>query len=248
MKNVFTKVLLCCIAISFSCQDMCAKKDKNDKEDNDKSLIEAKIWFKDKRVYEGKMPKHWLTYRQTFLNPGHNFHIMPSDGTDKSIKCEASDVDSILITSSTHDSFSAGDFYIPAAGISFKKGRYKLIKRTYSGKHVDLCKMPYIGNCQQGQMALDQRMEYWYIHTKADDEIYLFFNNALEKRCQKPKFLPKDLAANLKDKYPELAAAILERFNPSKKAERKEIAEAVRENPMILVEFIDNYLSGKTSE
>lgn len=86
------------------------------KNDNDKDArIEAKVWFKDGRIYEGELPKHWLTYRQTFINPGHNFHIVSADKPGKTIKCEASEVDSILITASTHTSFKAGDFYLPAA-------------------------------------------------------------------------------------------------------------------------------------
>lgn len=81
------------------------------KNDSDKDArIEAKVWFNDGRIYEGELPKHWLTYRQTFINPGHNFHIVSADKPGKTIKCEASEVDSILITASTHTSFKAGDF------------------------------------------------------------------------------------------------------------------------------------------
>ena len=66
-----------------------AGKNKGD----DKEII-IKAWFKDGTVYEGPMPKHWHTYRQTFLNPGHNFHTVPSDGSKKTVKREAKDTDS----------------------------------------------------------------------------------------------------------------------------------------------------------
>lgn len=225
-----------------------AKKDKEDKENNDDKRIEAKVWFKDGRVYEGLMPKHWLTYRQTFINPGHNFHIVSPDDPDKTIKCEASDVDSILITASTHESFEAGDFYLPAPKISFKKGKYKLIRRVSAGRNLDFCKMPYIGNCVVAGMNMDQRIEMWYIRFKDTGEVVSFFAYPLQDGCQKPRFDPSNLASRVKKTNPGLSEAVMQRFTSKDKETHKKYAADVMENPQLFVDFVDEYLTNHPAE
>lgn len=245
-KNLFS--LFTVIFVFATTLNVSAQKGKNDDEDNGKGKIEAKIWFKDGRVYEGLMPKHWLTYKQTFLNPGHSFHIVSPDDPSKTVKCEAADVDSILITASTHDDFAAGDFFLSVAGISFKKGKYKMIRRVYDGRNIDFCKMPYIGNCKAGIMNLDQRIEMWWLRMKTDGELYMFYSNPIEAGCHKPEFYAKDIAEDFKEINPALSEAIMERFYPKDKKARKELAKEVLDNPQIFVGFVDDFLTKHPSK
>ena len=57
-KKLFS--LFTVIFVFVTTLNVSAQKDKNDDEDNGKGKIEAKIWFKDGRIYEGLMPKHSL--------------------------------------------------------------------------------------------------------------------------------------------------------------------------------------------
>lgn len=236
MKHNILISIFMSVAAAFTFQAS-AKKEKEPPAE-----IEAKIWFSDGRIYNGKMPKHWRTRRQTYLNPGHNFHIMPADGSDKTIKCEATEVDSILITASSHPDFAPGDFYIPAEGISFRK-KTKLIRRAASGPYADFYKIPYWDNCTVGQMQLDQLMELWMIRFKDTGQHYLFFVNQLEKGCNKSKFRLDGLIDGVKKENPALADALINRFSHSDKKQRKEIAKQIGEHPEILLEFINDFMS-----
>lgn len=221
--------LICAISLSANAK----KEDKEDKR------IEAKVWFKDGRVYQGEMPKHWLTYGQTFLASGHNFHILSDQG--KNVKCQVKDVDSILIVSSSHEKFVPGDFYLPAEKFSAYK-KTKLVRRIKQGRYVDFCRMPYIGNCQVAGMQMDQRMEYWLVRFSNDGKTYFFFDNPLNKGCHKPKFYVRAFYNSIKKSYPDLAEAVMARFDSDDKKKRKAIAQDIAENPEILVDFVDQYL------
>lgn len=218
-----------------------AGKGKKDDENSDKTIT-AKVWYKDGTVYEGPLLKHWRTRRQGYLASGHNFHTAPSDGGDKSVKHETRDTDSILITSSTHPDFKAGDFYIAYNG----KGRpalHKMLLCTDRGRHADICRLPYWGNCSRGMMQLDQGMEYWYIRLRdKPDRVYLFFDNAIQNGCNKSTSCLGPLRRELeKDGMSGLADAIQARFSPDKDTS-KESARLIGENPRILLDFIDSYL------
>ncbi len=208
-------------------------------ENKEGKRIEAKVWFKDGRVYQGEMPKHWLTYGQTFLAPGHNFHILSDDG--KKVKCQAQDVDSILIVSSSHEKFTSGDFYLPAEKFGPRK-KTRLVRRIKHGRYVDFCKMPYIGNCQVAGMQMDQRMEYWLLRFANDGKAYLFFDNPLGAGCHKPTFTVGAFYHGIRKSYPDLSEAVMARFGPDDRKERKAIAQEIAENPEIFVDFVDQYL------
>ena len=64
-KKLFS--LFTVIFVFVTTLNVSAQKDKNDDEDNGKGKIEAKIWFKDGRIYEGLMPKHWLTNKHSLI-------------------------------------------------------------------------------------------------------------------------------------------------------------------------------------
>lgn len=221
---------------------MAAKRDKA----NEK--ITAKVWFKDGHTYEGELVKHWLTRRQTYPASGHNFHIKADSG-DKSIKCEVSDTDSILITSSTHPDFQAGDFYValntnkkdnPIGG---GRAAHKMLKREYAGRNVEFCKLTYIGNCMIGNNNMDQWMEWWMLRFRESGQVVIFFSNPLEKGCNKPRFTGG--MSEIAKFNPALADALVERFSSKDKKERNEIAGTIQENPLLYVDFIDNYLTDK---
>lgn len=222
-------VLICVMSISANAK----KEDKEDKR------IEAKVWFKDGRVYHGEMPKHWLTYGQTFLASGHNFQILSDQG--KKVKYQAKDVDSIFIVSSSHEKFIPGDFYLPAEKFSAYK-KSKLVRRIKHGRYVDFCKMPYIGNCQVAGMQMDQRMEYWLVRFANDGRAYFFFDNPLGSGCHKPIFDVGAFYYAIRKSYPDYAEAVMARFGPDDKKERKAIAQEIAENPEIFVDFVDQYL------
>ncbi|MDE6528946.1 MAG: hypothetical protein K2L78_07860 [Muribaculaceae bacterium] len=217
-----------------------AAKDK--KEKNSDKVITAKVWFKDGSVYEGPLLKHWRTRRQTYLNPGHNFHTVPADGSDKSVKREAHETDSVLIISSTHDDFKAGDFYLAYNGEGLG-ALHKMLLRTERGRYADICRLPYWGNCTRGMSQLDQFMEYWYVcFNDRMDNVYLFYDRAIWKGCNKSKALVKMFCKTLeKDGKSDLAEAIMARFCPDK-ATTKESAKLIGENPKVLLDFIDNYI------
>lgn len=243
MKAFISALLVLLAVMLLTAQPAYAKKDKDDD-----GRIEAKVWFKDGRVYEGELPRHWLTYRQTFINPGHNFHIVSADKPGKTIKCEASEVDSILVTASTHERFKAGDFYLPARGISFKKGKFKLIRRISAGRFVDFCKMPYIGNCTVHGMNLDQRIEMWYVRFKNTGEVVSFFAYPLQDGCQNARFDPSNLASRVKKTDPGLSESVMQRFTSKDRQTHKDYAAQVMDDPQIFVGFVDDYLSSHRSE
>ncbi len=218
-----------------------ARKEKDKEENSDKEII-AKVWFKNGDVYEGKLPKHWRTRRQTYLNPGHNFHTVDPTDSSKTIKHETKDTDSILIISSTHPDFNAGDFYIAYNG----EGRgalHKMMLRMENGRHAYICKLPYWSNCTSGHMQLDQLLESWYLcFRKEKPDIYYFYQIALQNGCNKTRSDIKHLCKSLKKSGMEgLAEAITAKFYPDK-ATGKESNKAIRENPGILLEFVDNYI------
>ena len=81
MKRGLRYAVVAALALCVPVMAMATKeRDKNEKDDK---VITAKVWFKDGTVYEGELVKHWRTRRQTYLNPGHNFHTMPADGSKK---------------------------------------------------------------------------------------------------------------------------------------------------------------------
>lgn len=241
MKRGLRYAVVAALALCVPVMAMATKeRDKNEKDDK---VITAKVWFKDGTVYEGELVKHWRTRRQTYLNPGHNFHTMPADGSKKSVKHEAQETDSILILSSTHDDFKPGDFYIAYNG----KGRgalHKMLRCTDRGRHADICRLPYWGNCTSGQMQLDQFMEAWYVRFRDNGDIYNFADEAIQKGCNKSKVRLKAFCKVLgKDGgMPGLADAVMARFCPDK-ATSKESAKLIQENPRVLLDFIDDYIS-----
>lgn len=241
-KTIKTSLAILTLLLTLS-PDASAGKNKEDQ-----GQIEAKVWFKDGRIYEGALPKHWLTYRQTFINPGHNFHILSPDKPGKTIKCEASEVDSILITASTHNQFKPGDFYLPAPHISFKKGKYKLIRRISAGRNVDFCKMPSIGNCVVHGMNMDQRVELWYLRSKDSGEVTKFFIYPLQDGCQGAEFDPGNLAGKMKKTNPGLSESVLQRFTSKDKETHRGYAKEVMDNPQIFVDFVDDYLTSHPTE
>ena len=119
MKPVlFTKSAIAAIAI------LALSISAHGKEESTDRTVTAKVWLKDGSVYEGPLLKHWLTYSQTFMMSSHNFQITDSDG--KSKKYGTMDTDSIMITSSTHPDFKAGDFYVSFNGKTNTLGGRKI--------------------------------------------------------------------------------------------------------------------------
>lgn len=215
-------------------------KKKEAEKDNGKEII-AKVWFKDGSTYNGQLVKHWHTRRQNFLDQGHNFHTVNPDGSDKSIKHEAKDTDSILIISSTHEAFKAGDFYVAYNG----KGRlalHKMLFRQNQGRHADIFTLLHwdVG----GVKAQIQLMNTWYIRFHDNpSEIYLFYDKALQMGQRKTKVFLKNFCKSLeKNGRKELADAITQQFCPDKKTS-KESEALIKENPALLLNFIDEYLS-----
>lgn len=218
-----------------------AKDKKKDVEKDDGKEIIARVWFKDGSVYDGQLVKHWHTRRQNFLDQGHNFHTVNPDGSDKSIKHEAKDTDSILIISSTHEAFHPGDFYMAYNG----EGRYalhKMLFRYNQGRYADIFTLLHwdVG----GTKMQIQLMNTWYIifHDNPS-KIYMFYDKALQSGQRKSKVYLKDLSKLLeKNGRKELAGAITQQFCPDKKTS-KESEALIKENPSLLLDFIDEYLN-----
>lgn len=218
-----------------------AKDKNNDVEKDDGKKIIARVWYKDGSIYDGQLVKHWHTRRQNFLDQGHNFHTVNPDGSDRSIKHEAKDTDSILIISSTHEAFKAGDFYMAYNG----EGRYALHKMLYrydNGSHADIFTLLHWDT--GGTKVQIQLMNTWYIvFHDAPSELYIFYDRALQSGQRKSKVYLKNLSKELeKNGRKELADAITRRFCPDKKTS-KESEALIKENPSLLLNFIDEYLS-----
>ena len=236
--NLMLSVVMASVLLSSF--DACAK---NNKKENQEETITAKVWFKDGRIYEGPLVKHWRTYGQTFLAPGHNFHILSEDGKGKTVKCEAKNTDSILITESSHPDFKAGDFYVSFNGKTNVLGgrtMHKLLKREQSGRNVDFCKLTYIDNCISAGANMDQWMEYWIVWFRASGRAAVFFETPLSNGCHGP--CCNWGTYEIKKHNEALADAINEKFCADKEMRRKYILQ-IQENPMLYVDFIDNYLS-----
>lgn len=234
----FAVTLLTSVMTLLMASDVSAK---NDNTDNDGGTVTAKVWFKDGRVYEGPLLKHWRTYSQTFLSPAHKFQTR-SEANGKSVKCDARETDSILITGSAHPDFRTGDFYVSFSGkTNVMGGRaiHKMLKREHAGKNVDFCKLPYTGNCVRAGANMDQRMELWLVRFRNTGYAAVFFDNPLENGCNAP--VCEWGGKEMRKRFPELAEAIDARFSPDKHT-RSESIMAIWENPMIYIDFIDRYL------
>ena len=216
-------------------------------ESTDKTIT-AKVWFKDGSVYEGPLLKHWRTYSQTFMMPSHSFQITDSDG--KSKKYGTKDTDSIMITSSTHPDFKAGDFYVSFNGKTNTLGGRKIqkfLKREHAGKNVDMCKLTYIGNCEgrANNANMDQLMEYWLVRFRDNGQVSIFFDNPLENGCNRPSCTCINKVISKIN--PGLTKAIESHFFPDDKDTRMKSIMAIQQNPMVFINFIDTYLSGHST-
>ena len=213
------------------------------KKENTNQTITAKVWFKDGNVYEGPLLNHWRTYSQTFMMSSHNLQITGPDG--KSKKYGAKDTDSIMITGSTNQDFKVGDFYVSFSGKTNTLGGrkiHKFLKREYAGKNVDLCKLTYIGNCEDrtNNANMDQLMEYWLVRFRNNGQVSIFFDNPLENGCNRPTCT---CINNVISKInPELTEAIESHFFPDKETSEKSIL-TIQQNPMVFINFIDTYLT-----
>ncbi len=239
MKRLFT-ILASAIALSMAFCAVAKDKKKDEEKDNGKEIT-AKVWFKNGSVHEGQLVKHWHTRRQTFLDQGHNFHTVNPDGRDKSIKHEAKDTDSIRIISSTHESFNPGDFYMAYNGEG-RYGLHKMLLRHKHGRHADIYTLLYWD--AGGTKPQIQLMNAWYIcfHDNTS-EIYNFYNKALQSGQRRSKIYLKDLSKSLKKAGKDsLADAIMQKFCPDKKTS-KESEKLIKEEPAILLNFIDEFLS-----
>lgn len=216
------------------------------KKENTDQTVTAKIWLKDGRVYEGPLLKHWRTYNQTFMMSSHNFQITDPNG--KSKKYGAKDTDSIMITGSTHPDFKAGDFYVSFSGKTNTLGGrkiHKFLKREHAGKNVDLCKLTYIGNCEDrsNNANMDQLMEYWLVRFHDKGQVSIFFDNPLQNGCNRPSCTCiNKVISNIN---PELTKAIESHFFSDKETREKSIL-TIQHDPMVYVNFIDTYLTENT--
>lgn len=214
------------------------------KEESTDKTVTAKVWLKDGSVYEGPLLKHWLTYSQTFMMSSHNFQITDSDG--KSKKYGTNDTDSIMITSSTHPDFKAGDFYVSFNGKTNTLGGRKIqkfLKREHAGKNVDMCKLTYIGNCEDrtNNANMDQRMEYWLVRFRDNGQVSIFFDNPLENGCNRPSCTCINKVISKIN--PGLTKAIESHFFPDDKDTRMKSILTIQQNPMVFINFIDIYLT-----
>ena len=230
-----TLTVFACVAFTAD-----AKKSKSDK-----TPVSVKVWFKDGRVYEGPMVKHWNTYAQSFLASGHNFHTLP-DPEAKSVKNDACDTDSILIVSSPDDKWKAGDLYVSFKGLTpmtgSRKAGGKMLRRTWRGRNVEMCHLPYMGNCMRGLRNDDQRMEYWMVRFPKTGDAVVFYDNPLGKGCHKPLFKSLYFVDRVEKFNPGLAQAVKDKFIPDKQT-GKEMSNAILEKPELFMEFVDNYLT-----
>ena len=238
MRPTVVIIALCALLMPFVAE---AKKEK----DSDKQIKAAKVWFKDGKVYEGPLVKHWWTYRQHFTGSGHNFHALP-DPDGKSVKYEASDVDSILIIDSTHPDFESGTMYVSMTDgrvpMNGPRKTNKMLRRVSAGQNVDFCKLPFMGNCQIGLRNQDQFMEYWLIRFHKSGKSFVFFENPLAKGCNKADERIEYFCRMVKDFDSGLADAVTAKFAPDK-ATRKNMKKKLADDPQLFVDFIDNYLS-----
>lgn len=200
--------------------------------------------FKDGTVAESLMTGHWKGYGPTFLAPTHKFKLV-DDGNGKARKYKAHDVDSVLILDSTHKKFKAGEMYVAFNGKTNAMGGrpfHKMLLREAAGRRVDLCRMPYVGNCIVSHFNKDQRMEYWFIRFRDTGRAVIFFDNPTERGCHKPSVWVRWFSEYIAKDYPGLAEALDTRFRPDREASQKS-AELIAGNPRVFFEFIDDYLS-----
>lgn len=241
MKKQFLHLILIIVALASAAPLAYAKKSKTD----EKKEVTVKVWFKDGSVYEGPMVKHWCTYRQMFLGSGHNFHTLP-DPTAKSVKHEAADTDSILIVSSSSEQLNAGELYVSFSGLTpmmgGKRKCNKMLFRARQGRNVEMCRLPYMGNCQVGMRNDDQRLVYWMIRFPQTGDAVAFYINTLQKGCTKPRAIIDYFVERVEKFDPGLAKAVKAKFSPDKKT-RKEMNKTLLENPDLFVDFVDNYLT-----
>ena len=227
------------LAVLVSAPCASAKKEKNSK---DAKISMAKVWFTDGTTYEGPLVKHWSTYTQKFTAPGHNFHILP-DPAGRSVKCESSQTDSILIISSIHPDFKDStmvDGRVPLNGL--KRKTNKMLTRVAVGRNVDFCKLPYMGNWMRGRQNVDQLMEYWLVRFHNTGQAEVFFTIPLQHGSNRSSDCYKFFIERVKQSNPELAEAVNAKFNSDKKT-RKASAKEVVENPQIFVDFVDAWLT-----
>lgn len=208
--------------------------------------IMVKAWFKDGTVAESLMTDHWKGYGPSFLIPTHKFKLVV-DENGKTRKYKAHDVDSVLILDSTHRKFKAGEMYVAFNGKTNALGGrpfHKLLLREAAGRHVDLCRMPYVGNCVISGKNIDQWMEYWFIRFRDTGRAVIFFDNPTGRGCHKPYIWVKWFSEYIAKDYPGLAEAIDARFRPDKEASQ-ESADLIAANPRVFFEFVDDYLSSQ---
>ncbi len=204
----------------------------------------AKVWFKDGSIYEGPLVKHWVTYSQRFTASKHNFHILP-EGSDKSVKCQSSQVDSILILSSTHSELNDSAMFVPMIDGRVpmngpKRKTNKLMRRVKQGRYVDFCTLPYMGNCMRGLKNVDQLLKYWLIRFHDNDEAFVFFSVPIWNGCNKESNYLKYFYDRIKSTRQGLAEAIKEKYFPDKGTDKQgEVLESAQD----FVDFIDDYLA-----
>ncbi len=204
----------------------------------------AKVWFKDGSIYEGPLVKHWVTYGQQFTASKHSFQILP-DGSDKAVKCQPSQVDSILILSSTHSELNDSAMFVPMVdGLvplnGPKRKTNKMMRRVKQGQHVDFCTLPYMGNCMRGLKNDDQLLKYWLIRFHDNGEAFVFFSVPIWKGCNKEVNYLKYFYERIKSNRPGLAEAIKDKYFPDKGTNKK---GEVLENAQEFADFIDDYLA-----
>lgn len=204
----------------------------------------ARVWFKDGTIYEGSLVKHWVTYAQRFTASKHSFHIL-SDNGRKTIKCHPSQVDSILILSSTHYELADSLMFVPMIDGTVplngpKKKTNKMMRRVKQGHYVDFCSLPFMGNCMRGLRNEGQLLRYWVVRFHDNGEAFVFFSVPIWNGCNREVNYLKYFYERIKDTRPRLAEAIKDKYFPDKVTNMQgEVLEATRD----FADFIDEYLA-----
>ncbi len=234
---IMNKLLIFVISVAFT---FCITTSAYAKEKQEVKL--AKVWFKDGKIYEGPLVKHWVTYGQRFTRSKHNFHILPDDGR-KTIKCYPSQIDSIYIISSTHRELSDSVMYVPMVdGIvpmnGPKKNTNKMLRRIKQGTNVDFCTLLYMGNYMSGLKNRDQLLSYWLVRFHDNGEAFVFYSVPIGKGANGNVNYVSYFYNCIKDTRPRLAEAVKAKYFPDKETSKK-MAVTVDNK----LEFIDDYIS-----
>ncbi len=237
---IMNKLLIFVISVAFT---FCITTSAYAKEKQEVKL--AKVWFKDGKIYEGPLVKHWVTYGQRFTRSKHNFHILPDDGR-KTIKCYPSQIDSIYIISSTHRELSDSVMYVPMVdGIvpmnGPKKNTNKMLRRIKQGTNVGFCTLLYMGNYMSGLKNRDQLLSYWLVRFHDNGEAFVFYSVPIGKGANGNVNYVSYFYNCIKDTRPRLAEAVKAKYFPDKETSKK-MAVTV-DNKLEFIDFIDDYIS-----